>query len=413
MIKRAVKWLFILLLAVMMYAYAMFQGGFVSWFLFYSVMPLFIYAFIIAIFPLRNIQIERTFSSDLLQAGQPLEVTLHIRKSYFPLFYVIIEDCMTSRLKKHVTAQEGTKALFFPFFKRNMHYTYHIPSLPRGDHLFTNVTIKTGDLFGFVEKKITIKKKQPLFVFPKVQKIDWKLASQGFSGTSNSFMRRTKNEASVVVGVRDYVAGDRMSWLDWKATAKRNKLLTKQFEQHASDRVVLFLDDSQESYKKNEEDLFEEAVSLSASLVAAAIRNGNSVVLPSLAELEQSHIRVVGHRDYERQLYYLLGKVEANRQMSFAEHVRQAAVHYSKGYNYVFITTKISDELVMQCKQFVFKNIQVDVFFIAHAKAGKERQIIESSVNKMKALGVNVYVIWHEEPKRRKEAGDKGEAIKK
>ena len=53
------------------------------------------------------------------------------------------------------------------------------------------------------------------------------------------------------------------------------------------------------------------------------------------------------------------------------------------------------------------------VFFIVHAKMRKELQIVESSVKKMKALGVNVYVIWHEEPNRRKVAGDKGEAIKK
>ena len=55
------------------FSYAMFQGGFVSWFLFYSFLPFALYAFLFAFYPLKNLTAERRLSQGQYKAGDQLE----------------------------------------------------------------------------------------------------------------------------------------------------------------------------------------------------------------------------------------------------------------------------------------------------------------------------------------------------
>ena len=46
----------------------------------------------------------------------------------------------------------------------------------------------------------------------------------------------------MVVGIREYQPGDRLSWINWKASAKRNGMVTKEFETGQSTDVLLVMD---------------------------------------------------------------------------------------------------------------------------------------------------------------------------
>ena len=45
----------------------------------------------------------------------------------------------------------------------------------------------------------------------------------------------------VISGVREYQSGDQLSWINWKATAKTNKMMTNEFEEPKERISVLFL----------------------------------------------------------------------------------------------------------------------------------------------------------------------------
>ena len=49
-------------------------------------------------------------------------------------------------------------------------------------------------------------------------------------------------DSTISVGVRDYKPGDRFSWIDWKATARTNNIMTKEFEQQRSHNIMIFMD---------------------------------------------------------------------------------------------------------------------------------------------------------------------------
>ena len=70
-------------------------------------------------------------------------------------------------------------------------------------------------------------------------------------------------DSTISVGVRDYKPGDRFSWIDWKATARTNNIMTKEFEQQRSHNVMIFIDRT--------ESLFESVVTFTASIVRGCL----------------------------------------------------------------------------------------------------------------------------------------------
>lgn len=63
------KLIVLMLLTAAVFSYAMFQGGFVSWFLFYTFLPFVVYAGLLALYPLRSFQASRQMAKTQLLAG--------------------------------------------------------------------------------------------------------------------------------------------------------------------------------------------------------------------------------------------------------------------------------------------------------------------------------------------------------
>src|SRR5690554_4654763 len=93
------RFAFVFILFAILFSYAMFQGGFVSWFLFFSFLPIIIYSIVMLFYPLNLVQVHRTVSSKLLRAGQTVKVNVTIRRKMpFPLLFVVIEDQLPSTM---------------------------------------------------------------------------------------------------------------------------------------------------------------------------------------------------------------------------------------------------------------------------------------------------------------------------
>jgi len=79
----------VIVLLVTTFVFAMFQGGFVSWFLFYSFIPFGLYSLFITFIPVLKMDVNRETNQDIYMAGEQFIGTITIeRKLAFPLFYL-------------------------------------------------------------------------------------------------------------------------------------------------------------------------------------------------------------------------------------------------------------------------------------------------------------------------------------
>jgi uncharacterized protein (DUF58 family) len=385
----------IIFLLLVTFSFAMFQGGFVSWFLFYSVLPLVLYSVAMAFYPIQRLKIERIISKEKLMAGEEVEITILVtRRSNFPLFYVVLEDVLPEALLRETryegnTHQIQSRILMFPLFRKRLEYSYTINPAPRGLFKFDQIMVKTGDIFGFVLKSTSVSVKDQIFVYPQYQDIErWENGKMLQTGMKK-VGKRSFTDYTSTVSVRDYVAGDRMNWLHWKASARSNKLLTKVFEQQRNDDFVIVLDHCEKSYGANDW-LFERGVSLAASLVHFSISKGGSIGYhPFKGKEIPMNIGV----EQEWRIFHELAKVKAEIREPFEERLKQEyMIGHMEGKTALIISPNLT-EYTMKTLELIASRQQTNVIFFFLALESKLTSQELTYMNRIRQCGVPVIPI--------------------
>jgi uncharacterized protein (DUF58 family) len=108
--------------------------------------------------------------------------------------------------------------------------------------------MSVGDPFGLFDWRVRLADKSSdkatlaaaMFVYPVIPPASAPNPDANTSGYDSRFSRRLSSSGSMPVGSRLYQLGDSMRAIDWKTSAKRRELYTKQFEQNdASSGIVL------------------------------------------------------------------------------------------------------------------------------------------------------------------------------
>lgn len=296
------KLCFLLVIVIIVFSYAMFQGGFVSWFLFYSVIIIVFLSFSTFFVPFRKIKVSRKFNRQNVFAGDDIDITIEISCLYLhPFCYVKIVDCLAKELKPHV--ERGTGALFFFTFKRNFHFTYSIKNLPRGEHSFTKIELEIGDLFGFFERKKSFTLEESMIVFPKLRSLeDYQIDFLGTREKKFPFLQAIETDLSIV-GVRPYIPGDKLTTIDWKHSARQNELMTKQFSPTEDDAFLLVF---QQFVELKKPELFEKLVELCAAFVHYFYNQKRTIRFVTLgSKLQQVKL------DSFQAMYHHLARIQA------------------------------------------------------------------------------------------------------
>ncbi|KMJ56648.1 hypothetical protein AB685_20485 [Bacillus sp. LL01] len=351
--KRIWKLVSFLLLVVVTFVYAMFQGGFVSWFLFISFLPFAMYAFLILLYPLKDFDVSRTINQEKYRAGDRLVGTITLRRTApVPLAFLLVEEILPNNLLFCQQTKQA-KRILFPWFKSTVTIQYALDRLPRGEHSLTGIRMVTGDFLGLIEKERVIELDHHFLVYPNYVEMTYRQNENKFDQGSTSSKMKMVRDTSMTVGVREYQPGDRFSWIDWKATARRNDIMTKEFEQQQSHDVMLFLDRSQSSS-------FESAVSYSAALTKAILKYGSQVGLVSVGE-DRSIFSLRSGEEQFAEIYYHLAKIQPNSRRDFSKVIEMEIGKFQQTVTFLFITGKLVKGMVESLEKLSPRHLHLEV----------------------------------------------------
>ncbi|QUG42977.1 DUF58 domain-containing protein [Psychrobacillus sp. INOP01] len=285
----------VLFLLVVAFVYAMFQGGFVSWFLFYLIVPISLYSLMLFMNSLADIVVERIIETRKVQSGGRFSATIRVtRKSRFPLMYVQLEE----KVSPSLATEASWKQLTFWGMKKEFTWTYEIEHIPRGEHVLEGTSIWVSDLFGWVKKEIFLANPKTILVFPNLTEMVYiPIETRYDQGAAASRIQAMK-DTSMATGVRSYQPGDRVSWIHWKSFARTQTLKTKEFEDRQSQDMFVMIDRTPSS-------LFEEVVDLTASIMQAIVRHQASSAFLSVGEDRMFLPEVQTDQHLQRVLYHL------------------------------------------------------------------------------------------------------------
>lgn len=177
--------------------------------------------------------------ADRLSNGDVNTIRINIKNEFFFAVFVEIIDELPEQFqvrnwKKfiHLTAKE----------RKTISYT--VEPTQRGEYHFGNILLFTGSPLRLLSRKFTIPAEKMIPVYPsfmQLRKYDLLSRATIQSETGSKRMRKIGHSMEFEQ-VKEYVSGDDIRTLNWKATARKGGLMVNNFTDERSQQVYCIID---------------------------------------------------------------------------------------------------------------------------------------------------------------------------
>lgn len=226
---------------------------------------------------------------------------------------------------------------------------YRMRAVQRGAWVIGPANLVSGDIFGLSVRREELAETDTFIVYPKMAPV----TALGLPAVHpfGDFrpMRRTMDDPLRIIGAREYVPGDSLRSIHWKATAHRRSLQTKVLEPSAARPMAVFLNIRTSEVLGVDRDVLELAITAAASIAHWAWDAGypvglyvNSVVQPSR---EQIRIPPTTHPDRLTWILEALARVDILGPWSIATVLQRESASLRYGSTVVVISAVFNDRL--------------------------------------------------------------------
>ncbi len=317
---------------------------------------LFFGSWIWAALSLRGVRLERTARAQRAQVGQIFEER-----------FEVINDSRLLRIWLEVQNESplpesgGSQVLTMVGGRQRRIYWSQTLLTQRGVFPLGPTILASGDLFGLFPVSRTIQPLETLLVYPLMVELRSFPNPPGLLPGGEALRRRTHQITPNASGVREYEPGDPLNRIHWQSTARRNRLMVKEFELDPLAEVWIFVDAArfgQASLPQPPQDYNvlnywrkpvkvslppsteEYAVSIAASLSRYYLRRGRAVGLVSSGQ----HLTLLPPDRGGRQLGKILENLailRAQGNLPLQSLVESQAKHLPRGSTVILITPTV------------------------------------------------------------------------
>ncbi|MCD6579845.1 DUF58 domain-containing protein [bacterium] len=167
------------------------------------------------------------------------QIVISIR-GFSPLFYKM-EITDTPPLEIMLKQPMGSYNLLKKIEKE---FIYEILPLKRGDFSFEHIYIRIYSPLHFLFRTIKIKSTEKISIIPDMHEVN-KYEALLKSGTLEKMgikLSKLRGEGSEFENLREYQRDDDYKWIDWKATARKNKIISREYEPEKNQSIFFVLD---------------------------------------------------------------------------------------------------------------------------------------------------------------------------
>ena len=222
----------------------------------------------------KDLVLERKFSRRFA-IGDETEVCLHLENRTSRDFTLILKDEYPPELKlngkreEQFTIEAQTTAEMF----------YGLTPPKRGRYEFGVTAVRFLSKLGLVWCQTNLGSPQSIKVYPNMRRAreaELKaLGASSYLAVQRKAVRR--GEGREFESMRDYVRGDELRHISWTATARRSKLITRQYQIERDQTIVIAIDTGRLMTGRIEDETkFDKAIHASLALMSMAARGGDN-----------------------------------------------------------------------------------------------------------------------------------------
>jgi uncharacterized protein (DUF58 family) len=186
------------------------------------------------------LSVERRVDEKLsLGASNPVRVD--VRSRWRRPLRVLVRDEPPYRFDLIASPE---RELIVPPGNRPAQFSYHVTPPAKGDFAFGDVFVQYAGVLGLIVRMGRLKASQVVKVYPNlIETAKYEmLARRGRLMQVGIRSAKIRGGGAEFESLREYVPGDEYKKIDWSATARRGKLITRQYEAERSQNIVLMLD---------------------------------------------------------------------------------------------------------------------------------------------------------------------------
>ncbi|MDB5887426.1 MAG: hypothetical protein JWM03_298 [Rhodocyclales bacterium] len=242
--------------------------------------------------------------------------------------------------------QQGLPARLETHGRNTFVIRYRIRPLARGDHSFDCLGLRVGSPMRAWQRSMQLGAAQAVKVYPNfaplarhaLRAVDYRNASFGLQ------QRRRRGQGMDFAQLREYREGDSLRQIDWKATTRMGKMISREYQDERDQRILLLVDCGRRMGARDGElSHFDHALDATLMLAYVALRHGDRVGLMTLGGPE----RFVPAQRSASTVSNLLGALydlEPGTQTSDFERAAQRLLTHERKRALVVLLTNLRDE---------------------------------------------------------------------
>lgn len=207
--------------------------------------------------------------------GDATQVHLKIENASQRNFHLKLKD----EYPPEMVLSEKREAEFTVAAQTSADFNYVLTPPKRGNYKFGKTAVRYLSKLGFIWCQTDLGEAQAVKVYPNMRRareMELKaLGAQSFLAIQRKSVRR--GEGREFESMRDYVRGDELRHISWTATARRSKLITRQYQIERDQTIIIALDAGRlMTGRINDETKFDTAIHASLAMMSACARAGDN-----------------------------------------------------------------------------------------------------------------------------------------
>ena len=207
--------------------------------------------------------------------GDESNVKIHIENASPNDYQIKIKDEFPPELK----LSETREASFKIAAQTTADFIYGLTPPRRGKYFFGTTAVRFLSKIGLVWCQANLGVSESVKVYPNMRRAR-EMALKALGAVSFQAVQRKavlRGEGRDFESMRDYVRGDELRHISWTATARRSKLMTRQYQIERDQTILIALDAGRlMTGRIGDETKFDTAIHASLALMAAAARGGDN-----------------------------------------------------------------------------------------------------------------------------------------
>jgi uncharacterized protein (DUF58 family) len=308
-----------------------------------------------------NLIISRSFDSKGVFPGDKVAYELRVEnRKLLPLTWLSIDERMnvglefenSSRVAKQNDELYMHNCMLSVLPYQKVMRRYSLIAQKRGYYQLRHLSLLSTNMLGTQEYSAEKDVYACIAVYPRIRELKGALMPANTTQGDYSIRRWIIEDPMVITGVRDYSGNDSLKSINWKATAKNQKLLVNKYDFTADKRIMLILNIEKQEHSLMKTDMaaIEAAIEVCASLAHMLQEEGIPVGFATNAHvIGPVDANVMDPDTGEKHLYSIfeiLSKVTYFKKLRSRELLKLLIKDFSWGTEVIVITPELSQELI-------------------------------------------------------------------